>query len=93
MSDASPELIIKSPPKRPGWLKALSLPVGAAVMHRAIKDGYGCEYDAWVSDLLTTAYLSPNGMIVRLSRCKPGQPNGDPDEGAHPELPLTNEGQ
>lgn len=94
MSAVPPDAVkIMPAPKRPAWFKALSLPLQGAVIFRCRKDGYESELDGWITDLLTTAYRSPQGMLLRLAKpVSEEHATHDPGkDGAHPELPLTHE--
>jgi hypothetical protein len=54
------------PMKSAKWFKRLSPPILAVVKQRIRDDGYPDDPDQWIVDLLTTAYHSPRGLVLRL---------------------------
>lgn len=59
--------------KNTTWMELVSVPVKAAVLAKAKDCGFTEEsLAAFVADLFTTAYMSPQGFMLRLSRVKLG---------------------
>lgn len=52
---------------KPKWFRLLSRPVQLLVEDRVKSAGFDADADAWIAGIMTTAMLSPQGYVLRLS--------------------------